>query len=164
MNKGQIGKAPAFDPSDYPHAIAQLSRLGSAIEKEFTLVSDRMNWMVISESFIFTAFATAAAYWITAGKMQPIVAFLLFLMPILGAFLAWIVIPAIKAAHEAARRLKDQRDKIEERLPPQLRLALISSKDPEHGHGNWPAHWVPRFIIGVWVILLGVVLWCFVSI
>ncbi len=33
--------------------LTQLSRLDGAIEKEFTLVSDRMTWMMISESFIF---------------------------------------------------------------------------------------------------------------
>lgn len=31
--------------------LGQLERLDGAIEKEFTLIGDRMTWMVVSESF-----------------------------------------------------------------------------------------------------------------
>ena len=36
--------------------LTQLTRIGVAIDKELTLMSERMSWMVISESFIFSAF------------------------------------------------------------------------------------------------------------
>lgn len=154
---------PFADPGDVAPAIAQLTRLGGAIDKEFTLVSDRMTWMVIAESFIFAAFATAATYWTQAKEMKLVATFMLFLMPVLGIFLAGIVIPAINAAHRAVQRLKDQRDRMERRLPERFRIATVSSKDREHREGNLPPYLVPPFIVTVWVILLTVVICCLVQ-
>jgi hypothetical protein len=149
---------PFADPGDVPSAIAQLGRIGGAVDKEFTLVSDRMTWMVIAESFIFAAFATSATAWTQAKEMRLVATFMLFLMPVLGIFLAGIVIPAINAAHRAAQRLKDQRDRMEQRLPERFRIATVSSKDREHREGNLPPYLVPPFIMVVWIILLTVVI------
>ncbi|MFY9825173.1 MAG: hypothetical protein WAM82_27595 [Thermoanaerobaculia bacterium] len=153
---------PPLDKDDYSHAIDQLSRLDGAIEKEFTLVSDRMTWMVISEAFIFCAFSTATTSRATAGSLKTVVDCLLILMPFLGLFLAFIVMPAIFAAHQAIQKLKNKRCSLEERLPYKLRIELVSAQDTEHSRGNIPPRWVPSFIVGVWMVLLAALICCLI--
>lgn len=150
---------PPFLEEEYPLAISQLGRLGGAIDKEFSLVSDRMTWMVISESFIFSAFTSASVNFKGELASKTLVKCLLILLPLLGIFLAWIVTPAIKAAHSAAFTLKDQRDEFEGRMPKGLQIILISSKGHEHSKGNLPPTWVPRVIIVIWTVLLCVTVW-----
>jgi hypothetical protein len=51
--------AAPFDPGEIPHALTQLVRLAEGVKSEFDLIAGRMSWLVIAESFIFSAFATA---------------------------------------------------------------------------------------------------------
>ncbi len=134
--------------------LGQLQRLDSAIHKEFTLVSDRMSWMVTSQSFIFTAFIIAVVNYKDELVFAYLTEFFLIFMPLLGIFLAAIVRGAIAAAHKAANRLKDDRDQLEVRLPGILRIKPVSSRDPENDTGNLPAIYVPYVIIGVWSVML----------
>jgi hypothetical protein len=85
-------------------------------------VSDRMAWLVVSEAFIFSAFATSAACYEASGSMKVLVASLLVLMPALGILLAAFVIPALHAAHSAAVRLKTYLRDYEDRLPERIRV------------------------------------------
>ncbi|MEW6737299.1 MAG: hypothetical protein AB1489_38810 [Acidobacteriota bacterium] len=158
----QLGdtKSTVFCASEYSVAVAQLARYGDAISKEFTLVNDRMTWLVVAESFIFSAFATSAAYYATSGSMKYLVGCLLIFMPLLGIFLAKTVIPAIKAAHEATDSLKERRDSFESRLPEHLQVRMITCKDPQHEKGNIPAKRVPKAIIFFWLALLAMTLFC----
>jgi hypothetical protein len=133
--------------------LCQLRRYDAAIEKEFSLVGDRMTWMVISEAFIFTAFTVAAVAPREAMGGRPAVVAILIAMFSLGCFLAGIVIPAIAAAHHAIERLKDARDQVETKLPEWLRARHISVHDREHNRGNIPPMWVPLFILVVWIAL-----------
>jgi hypothetical protein len=140
--------------TNYSLILGQLQRLDVSIHKEYTLVSDRMSWMVTSESFIFTAFIVAVVNYKSELLLKFLARCFLILMPILGIFLAAIVTFAINAAHSAANRLKDDRDELEEKLPAMLRIKPISSKDPENNAGNLPPTYVPFVIIGIWTILL----------
>ena len=139
--------------TNYSLILGQLQRLDLAIHKEYTLVSDRMSWMVTSESFIFTAFIVAAVNYSNGSSIKLLVGSFLILMPLLGIFLAAIVRRAINAAHSAANRLKDDRDELEGKLPETLRIKPVSSKDPENNDGNLPPTYVPFVIIGVWGVL-----------
>ena len=51
----------AFETGDIPHVLSQIARLGEGLKAEFDLIAGRMSWLVIAESFIFSAFATATA-------------------------------------------------------------------------------------------------------
>jgi hypothetical protein len=154
--------APAFQAQDYSYVLTQLTRLTSAVDKELDLINYRMMWIVVSESFIFSAFATAVINFIPDRLFFPmVVIFLIVLMPLLGIFLCAIAIPAISAAHSAARRIKDQRDALERGLPEHLRITLISWKDKENWMGNLPARFIPWAIIIMWVVLLCVTGWEF---
>lgn len=146
-----------FEPSDYPHVLTQLGCLGAAVDKELDLVNYRMMWIVVSESFIFSAFTTAAVNYVPERMfLKKVVSYLLVVMPLLGIFLAGIAIPAISAAHSAVRRLKEQRDALERRLPEHLRIRMISWKDRENWMGNLPPRFIPWAIILSWVTLLSV--------
>ncbi|MCI0465889.1 MAG: hypothetical protein L0Y57_02615 [Beijerinckiaceae bacterium] len=143
---------------DISTVVQQLTRLSDSIEKEYTLVNDRMTWLVVSEAFIFGAFATAAAGYPSGSEITILVNWLLFLMPVLGLLMAAFVIPAIYAAHSAAARLKNGREAYENLLPERLRVASISANDWEHHWGNIPPLWVPLLIIAAWAALLIVTL------
>ncbi len=168
MSKNRLDKpgddslSPSFEPADYPCVLTQLGRLSAAVDKELDLVNYRMMWIVISESFIFSAFATAAVSY-APGRLflHALVGYLLALTPLLGIFLAAITMPAIGAAHSAVRRLKDQRDTLERGLPQHLRITLISWNDKENWNGNLPARFIPWAIIFIWLFLLCVTGWEF---
>ena len=161
MSKSQLEKSdtgnlsPSFEPEDYPHVLTQLNRLGIAVDKELDLINYRMMWIVVAESFIFSGFATAAVNYIPDHlPLKNTVGYLLMLMPLLGIFLVGIAVPAISAAHSAVRRLKEQRDNLERRLPQHLRITLISWKDRENWMGNLPARFIPWAIMVIWFVLL----------
>jgi hypothetical protein len=148
----------ALEPKDYSHVLTQLNRLGQAVDKELDLINYRMMWIVVAESFIFSGFATAAVNYVPERLfLKRVVSYLLVLMPLLGIFLVSIAIPAISAAHSAVRRLKEQRDCLERRLPEHLRITLISWKDSENWMGNLPPRFIPPAIILIWFILLCVI-------
>lgn len=142
--------------ANYSLVLGQLQRLDAAIHKEYTLVSDRMSWMVTSESFISTAFIIATVNYKSPFALKPVAACFLVVMPLLGIFLAAIVARAIHAAHRAANRLKNERDQLEQKLPASIRIKPVSSKDPENNAGNLPPTYVPFVLIFVWAVLLGV--------
>ncbi|MCI0599012.1 MAG: hypothetical protein L0Y60_05765 [Beijerinckiaceae bacterium] len=145
-----------FQESEISAVVQQLTRLSDAIEKEYTLVNDRMTWLAVSETFIFGAFATAATGYPgqSGSEITILVNWLLFLMPVLGLLMAASVIPAIYAAHSAATRLKNGRQAYENLLPERLRVPAISANDWEHHWGNIPPQWVPLLIITSWAALL----------
>ena len=51
----------SFEPDDVAYVLSQIARLGEGLKAEFDLIAGRMSWLMISESFIFSAFATALA-------------------------------------------------------------------------------------------------------
>jgi hypothetical protein len=129
--------------------LAQLARIGLAIDKELTLISERMTWLVISESFIFSAFTLAVA---NHEKTVVLVA-LAYLMSLVGTLLAVLVYPALLAAHSAATRLKGERDRFEFKMPEALRVNLLAS-GREHFWGSVPAFAIPVMLILAWSVIL----------
>ena len=145
-------------PAETSHLLVQLQRLDGAIDKEFTLVSERMTWLVVSESFIFSAFAATVANYKPDHKMATALLFLLWALPFVGFLLAVLVYPAILAAHSAAFKLKNLRDTVDDRIPIDLKVAKISSKTNEHLIGNIPPYAIPPIFIIVWLVLIIVLL------
>lgn len=138
-----------------PMILSQLSRLDRAIEKEFTLVSDRMAWMVVSEAFIFGAFVDAAVnYTPSATYLKNLIVALLLTLPLLGITMAGFAWRAIIAAHGAVARLKDKREELEKHFPEPIRVDLISSKQHVHEMGNAPPRYLPPIIIFIWLAFL----------
>jgi hypothetical protein len=135
----------AFEPADVPHALAQIARLGEMLKAEFDLIAARMSWLMISESFIFSAFATAAASYRPDHPMVGVLRYLGWVLPFVGMFLAAIVYAALLAAQSAVVVMKRQRDRMMAGLPPQLRIDLISADSRQNWWGNLTPSSSPRY-------------------
>jgi hypothetical protein len=88
----------SFEPGDVPHVLSQIARLGEGLKAEFDLIAGRMSWLVISESFIFSAFATATASYRPDHPLVGVLRYLDWILPFVGMLLAASVYAAILAA------------------------------------------------------------------
>jgi hypothetical protein len=140
----------SFEPGDVPHILSQIARLGEGIKAEFDLITGRMSWLVIAESFIFSAFATAIASYRPDHPVVGGLRFLAWILPFVGMFLAVCVYAAILAALSAIDTLKIQRDRMMAGLPSQLRIDLISASSRREWWGNLPAYVIPPVLFLVW--------------
>lgn len=129
--------------------LAQLTRIGVGIDKELTLMSERMTWLVVSESFIFSAFTAA----VSNRDKATILEMLAYLMSLVGLLLALFVYPALLAAHISAKKLKEERHQFELRLPDDLRVKLLAPKQA-HFLGSLPAFLIPVLLFLVWGTLI----------
>lgn len=129
--------------------VRQLTRIGGAIDKELSLISERMSWLVVSESFIFSAFTVAVANHDNATVLKT----LAYLMPLVGFLLALLVYPGLLAAHFTAKWLKDERHQFELRLPETLRVKLLAPKQA-HLLGSVPAFVIPVMLLVVWSVII----------
>ena len=139
-----------FDLGDVPHVLAQIARLGEGLKAEFDLITGRMSWLVIAESFIFSAFATAIASYRPDHPVAGGLRFLAWVLPFVGMFLSVCVYVAILAALSAIDTLKIQRDRMMAGLPGQLRLDLIAAQSRKEWWGNLPAYVIPPLLFLVW--------------
>jgi hypothetical protein len=147
-----------FDSGDVPHVLAQIARLGEALKAEFDLIAGRMSWLVIAESFIFSAFATVTASYRPDHPRVGQLLYLAWTLPLVGMFLAASVFVAILAALFAVDTLKNQRDRMMAGLPVQLRIDLISARSRKQWWGNLPAYVIPPVLFLVWAVAYGYVL------
>src|SRR6516162_11841397 len=97
-------EASSFEAGDVPHVLAQIARLGEGLKAEFDLIAGRMSWLVIAESFIFSAFATAIANYRPDHPVIGGLRFLAWVLPFVGMILAVCVYAAILAALNAVDR------------------------------------------------------------
>jgi hypothetical protein len=142
----------SFEPTDVPYVLAQIARLGEGVKAEFDLLAGRMSWLVIAESFIFSAFATATASYRPDHPSTGVLLYLVKVLPFVGMFLAASVYVAILAALSAVNTLKNQRDRMMAGLPNQLRIDLISSRGRNQWWGNVPTHVIPPVLFVVWAV------------
>jgi hypothetical protein len=146
-----LGKdAAGFEPGDIPNALAQLTRLHEGVKAEFDLINGRMSWLVIAESFMFSAFATAIASYRPDHPLAVELVYLMRVLPFVGMLLAVCVYVSILAALSALASLKSQREHIIERLPSGLRIDLISGKSRVQWWGNLPTHVIPPALFLIW--------------
>jgi hypothetical protein len=151
MNTTDPPPDDAFEPGEIPYALVQITRLQEGVKAEFDLIGGRMSWLMIAESFIFSAFATAVANYRPDHLMARELAYLISLLPFVGMLLAACVYAAILAAHSALDSLKTQRDRMMNRLPPGLWIDLISPRTQVQWWGNLPTHVLPPVLFLIWV-------------
>lgn len=140
----------AFASEEIPHALTQIARLAEGVKSEFDLIAGRMSWLVIAESFIFSAFAAALASYRPEHRLGSVMLYLIWVLPLVGMFLAVCVYVAILAAHSALGSLKNQRDRMIECLPSQLWIDLISTRSRIQRWGNVPTHVIPPILFLIW--------------
>jgi hypothetical protein len=143
-------EASSFEPGDVPHVLSQIARLGEGLKAEFDLIAGRMSWLVIAESFIFSAFATVMVSYRADHPLIGVLRYLAWVLPFVGMFLAVCVYVAILAALSAVDTLKNQRDRMMAGLPGQLRIDLISAQSRMQWWGNLPTHIIPPVLFLIW--------------
>jgi hypothetical protein len=117
-----------------------------------------MTWLVVSESFIFSAFATVLSTYRPDHHHALVLLYVLWAMPLTGIFLAAVVYFAVLAAHFAIRTLKLQRDRMIEHLPSDLWIDLISTRSRIQWWGNVPTYIIPPAFIAIWAGALAIML------
>jgi hypothetical protein len=142
---------PPFAAEDITHGLIQLGRIAEAMRIEIDLVGMRLTWLVISESFIFSAFAVAIANYEAGGRLAAVLRYMLWTMPLVGMLLAGCVYAAILAAHSAGQRLMAERERLMERLPAHLHISFISSRSREYWWGNLPPRIIPPLLCVLWL-------------
>lgn len=152
MIEPESAKNAPFEAADIPHALTQLARLADGVKAEFDLIAGRMSWLVISESFIFSAFGTAASSYRPDHPCAGALLYMIWVMPVLGMCLAVCVQVALIAAHRAIRILKNQRERMIARLPVPLHIDLISTNSREQWMGNLPTHVIPPLLFLIWAV------------
>ncbi len=148
-----------FDSGDIPHALAQIARLHEGVKSEFDLIAGRMSWLVISESFIVSAFVTAISNYRLDHTSAIGLLYLIRVTPLVGMLLASFVYVAILAAHRAIATLKRQREQMIANLPSRLRIDLISTGSSEQWWGNLPTYVIPPILFLVWAGAYASLLW-----
>src|SRR6266542_1937802 len=92
--------------------IARLNMIGTEIRHEDDLISQRMSWLVISQSFLCGTFATLVGRKSVAGPAAVAIRFLLALIPLVGVFLPVLVLLAMGAASSAISQWQAEHDRI----------------------------------------------------
>jgi hypothetical protein len=144
---------PASTSASLPEDVLKyvLDRQDRQIDTEMNLVSARMTWLVISQSFLFGAF-------IGSGSLAPP----LFgesvqaLVSVVGLLTcAWVRI-SVAAALAVVDRRKDERHPILAALSHTLGVELpaVHREDPAHSAGNAPPQRIPAMLILAWATLM----------
>jgi hypothetical protein len=104
--------------------IAKLNLIASKIAHEDNLVGQRVTWLVMSQSFLFGAFAALLASMSQGPAPAPLANLLEIVIPLVGVLLPFLVLLAVSAATGALSRWRAERARI---------LATTEAKDLD-----WP--------------------------
>lgn len=118
-----------------------LRRLDTAIKNELDLIAQRIAWLVVSQTFLFSAFSTALARVAvspTTSSMQTggahtthTLRSFVFAMPVLGMLLALLVFWAVVASNRCITALRTHLQALEMQIPPDyhdnLAISLLNS-------------------------------------
>lgn len=128
----------------------ELEHCQEQIDSQFTLVSARMTWLVISQSFLFGAF-------IASGNLIPKGYGLLVqgVVSCLGMCICILVRSGIDAALSVVEKIKLEREPILNNLRQALnaKLPVVQVSDREHIDGNRAPRYIPLVLVCAWVIL-----------
>jgi hypothetical protein len=143
---------PPYDEKDYLH------RLDAMIKTNLDLISQRMGWLLISQSFLFTAFALAAAHVENPVADRVSLNVFIHLVPVLGLITSVFVGLSLAAAMRVIWTMKATRAAIEAKLTSALEAAYgaasVSRASAVDWIGHAPALFVPPLFAAAWLYLL----------
>ena len=84
----------------------RLGRLDAQIKIEFDLIGHRVSWLLVSNSFLFTALAVALNNTSNDTVKLRLVNAALWCLPTIGLFSSFLVVLAVAAAHNVIKDLK----------------------------------------------------------
>jgi hypothetical protein len=151
--------------------LSDLCSLGELIElkigHEVSLMGHRMEWLVVSEAFLFGAFVNVATC--NNAVMHAIFkSVLLYMFPILGIVLAGLAAMSVRAAIAVASQLREARAVVDEhvrRVTKMDQFPNLGNSSRSHGLGwteAWgavSAKWVPAALALAWTVALGFVVY-----
>lgn len=142
----------SYDEKDY------LGRLDAMIKTNLDLISHRMGWLLISQSFLFTAFALAAAHVQNPLADRLSLGVFVHLVPLLGLAIALFVGLSLLAAMRVIWTMKATRARIEATLTRPLEETYGAASVPRTSLTDWvghaPALAVPPLFAAAWLYLL----------
>lgn len=125
----------------------RIKRLDDQIRVEFDLIGHRMTWLVISQSFLFSAVSLTVNNSVNPSAVK-ISELLRWLIPIIGIITCISVGLATFAARSVIDKLKSQRDPLESQEPIGVRSASW-----EHKIGNIPSVILPWVLCIAWFLV-----------
>jgi hypothetical protein len=141
----------------------RLKRIDEQIRMEYDLMGQRMSWMVISQSFLFSAIALTANSSVDPS-MRKVIELLRLLIPFVGILTCLFAIASIFAARSVINRLKNLRDSLEDALYLQnnqdkfYKLG-VRQNEWQHSFGNFPTSFLPFTLVSIWLMILAAVIW-----
>jgi len=134
---------------------SRIERLDYHIRMEYDLMGQRMSWMVISQSFLFSAVALTANSSVDRS-MHQVIELLRLLIPFIGVLSCLLSSAAIIAARSAINRLKHLRDALEDTFSVEYGIDKLGVRQSEwqYSFGNFPTSFLPFTLSFVWLIIL----------
>jgi hypothetical protein len=133
-----------------------LNRLDTMVKVNLDLVGHRMGWLLVSQSFLFTAFALAAAH-VHSPSAVPALRLIVWLVPLIGIAVAALVGISIAAAIWVLWEIKGTRRRLEARLLAPYAASTGPSSVPRHSIKDWlghlPALVLPLGFVGAWILV-----------
>lgn len=146
--------------ADVQELCALAALVESRVAHEVNFIGNRMTWLVVSESFLFTAFATILT--VPNAQVTATARCLAISLPVLGVSIAAIVWPSVLAATKVMHALTQTRGTIDKQIK---RLAIpnwislgTESREPwlrdTVARGDWPVKYVPPLLIAAWLAVI----------
>lgn len=134
----------------------KIQRTDTQIRSEFDLVSHRMSWLMMSQSFLFIAYANLMSGLSNIGLdhlHKPLFG-LCYIIPIVGMLMTIFVGVGIHAALSVANKLKNERKRFELNHPTLCTLykTTVHRDWWEHIAGNVPSYCLPSMFFLAWVV------------
>jgi len=133
-------------------------KLSTQIAAEFTLLGQRMNWLLLSSSFLFTAAAiTSNQVNGSANSATSVTAIIGYCVPIVGIVISALSFLSMSVALSVIDIWKGNRRELELKLRQALAYPHPMTVDnKQHGHkvGNLPYLLMPWVIAAAWIVIL----------
>jgi hypothetical protein len=91
----------------------QLRRLDVRIESQYTQIHSRYTWFLVTQGFLFTAFAITLAN-VPPAELRPVWSVLFYFLPVMGVSSSIVAMRSVEAHKEWVEKLKPARKKLEE--------------------------------------------------
>jgi hypothetical protein len=141
------------ESSDKPTSLDEvlqfrLNRLDTEIRTAFDVLNQRITWLMISNSFLFSAF-------ISLDKSADIARYLRWLLPGLGVISALLVGIAAVGKHRIIKEVKRLRINAEKQAS-QFGCEQLEGKTWPHRIINLPSQVLPWLLLLLWLLILRV--------
>jgi hypothetical protein len=143
-----MSKAPLSEASQRE----RLARLDAHIRFEYELTAQRMTYLAISESFLFSTYIIALANF-AQGEGSPLLSQVVSLVPWIGSALGSVVLAAVLGSISLTRKLRRERTELEESLNGAVLHRDLSDASLEVFLGHLPPVCVSSAFLIAWLIV-----------